>query len=89
MKFRHPELPELVTRILAEEGLSDRNVPSAVIQKLNSTLNDVLNDADVKKRLDVMGVTASPGTPAAYGDQIKTDLARYADVVKATQIKSN
>jgi tripartite-type tricarboxylate transporter receptor subunit TctC len=49
----------------------------------------VLNDADVKKRLDVMGVTASPGTPAAFGDQIKTDLVRYADVVKAAQIKAN
>ena len=38
VKFRHPELPELVTRILAEEGLSDRNVPSAVIQKSGSLL---------------------------------------------------
>ena len=38
VKFRHTELPELVTRILAEEGLSDRNVPSAVIQKSESLL---------------------------------------------------
>jgi hypothetical protein len=36
-----------------------------------------------------MGVTAAPGTPSAFGDQIKTDLARYADVVKAAQIKAN
>ena len=96
---RAPSLPNVGTFI--EAGLPNfvlnswvgilapAKTPTPVIQKLNATLNEVLNDADVKKRLDVMGVTASPGTPAAYGDQIKTDLARYADVVKAAQIKAN
>ena len=96
---RAPSLPNVQTFI--EAGLPNfilnswvgilapAKTPSAIIQKLNSTLNDVLSDPDVIKRLDVMGVTAAPGTPAAYGEQIKTDLARYADVVKAAQIKSN
>ena len=96
---RAPSLPNVQTFI--EAGLPNfilnswvgilapAKTPSAIIQKLNSTLNEVLSDPDVIKRLDVMGVTAAPGTPAAYGEQIKTDLARYADVVKAAQIKSN
>jgi tripartite-type tricarboxylate transporter receptor subunit TctC len=66
-----------------------KGVPQPILDKLNAALKKSLTSPDVKKRLDVMGVTASPGTPAAYGDQIKTDLARYADVVKAAQIKAN
>lgn len=96
---RAPSLPNVQTFI--EAGLPNfvlnswvgilapAKTPTPVIQKLNATLNDVLNDPEVKKRLDVMGVTASPGTSAAFGEQIKTDLARYADVVKAAQIKAN
>lgn len=96
---RAPSLPNIQTFI--EAGLPNfvlnswvgilapAKTPAPVIQKLNATLNDVLSDAEVKKRLDVLGVTAAPGTPSAFGDQIKTDLARYADVVKAAQIKAN
>jgi len=96
---RAPSLPNVQTFI--EAGLPNfvlnswvgilapAKTPAAVIQKLNVTLNDVLNDADVKNRLETMGITASPGTPAIFGSQIKTDLARYADVVKAAQIKAN
>ena len=96
---RAPSLPNVQTFI--EAGLPNfilnswvgilapAKTPPAIIQKLNTTLNEVLSDPEVIKRLDVMGVTAAPGTPAAYGDQIKTDLARYADVVKAAQIKAN
>lgn len=96
---RAPSLPNVQTFI--EAGLPNfvlnswvgilapAKTSTPVIQKLNATLNDVLNDAEVKKRLDVMGVTAAPGTPTAFGDQIKTDLARFADVVKAAQIKAN
>ncbi len=96
---RAPSLPNIQTFI--EAGLPNfvlnswvgilapAKTPAPVIQKLNATLNDVLSDAEVKKRLDVLGVTAAPGTPSAFSDQIKTDLARYADVVKAAQIKAN
>ncbi len=96
---RAPSLPNIQTFI--EAGLPNivlnswvgilapAKTPAPVIQKLNATLNDVLSDTEVKKRLDVLGVTAAPGTPSAFSDQIKTDLARYADVVKAAQIKAN
>jgi tripartite-type tricarboxylate transporter receptor subunit TctC len=96
---RAPSLPNIQTFI--EAGLANfvlnswvgilapAKTPGPVLQKLNTVLNETLNDADVKKRLDVMGVNAAPGTPAAFGDQIKTDLARYAEVVKAAEIKAN
>ena len=94
---RSPSLPD--TQTFIEAGLPNfllaswvgilapAKTPAAVITKLNTTLNDVLNDPDVKKRLEVLGITGTPGTPQAYGDQIKNDLASYAAVVKAANIK--
>jgi tripartite-type tricarboxylate transporter receptor subunit TctC len=94
---RSPSLPD--TQTFIEAGLPNfllaswvgivapAKTPAAVITKLNSTLNDVLNDPDVKKRLEVLGITATPGTAKAYGDQIKNDLTSYAAVVKAANIK--
>jgi tripartite-type tricarboxylate transporter receptor subunit TctC len=94
---RSPSLPD--TQTFIEAGLPNfllaswvgilapAKTPAAVITKLNTTLNDVLTDPDVKKRLEVLGITATPGTPKAYGDQIKNDLASYAAVVKAANIK--
>ena len=94
---RSPSLPD--TQTFIEAGLPNfllaswvgilapAKTPTAVITKLNDTLNDVLKDADVKNRLEVLGVTATPGTPAAFGDQIKQDLTSYAAVVKAANIK--
>ena len=94
---RSPSLPDTQTFIEADLPnfllaswvgiLAPAKTPAAVITKLNSTLNDVLNDPDAKKRLEVLGITATPGTPKAYGDQIKNDLASYAAVVKAANIK--
>lgn len=33
-----------------------------------------------------MGIDPTPGTPAAFGQEIQVDLARYGDVVKAAKI---
>ncbi len=34
-----------------------------------------------------MGVLATPGTPEQFGNQLKTDLARYKNIVKIANIK--
>lgn len=61
--------------------------PRAVIDKLNTELNTVLNDADTRAKLDTLGITATPGTPEKFGAEIKADLLRFRDVVKAAAIK--
>jgi tripartite-type tricarboxylate transporter receptor subunit TctC len=61
--------------------------PRAVVEKLNAELNAVLNDPDTRTKLDTLGITATPGTPEKFGEEIKTDLRRFRDVVKAAAIK--
>ena len=95
---RSKSLPDVPTFI--ESGVADFEVsswvgllapaktPKAFIDKLNLELNAVLNDPEVRDKLNLMGITATPGTADKFGDEIKRDLARYGPVVKAAGIKA-
>jgi tripartite-type tricarboxylate transporter receptor subunit TctC len=96
---RASSLPNLPTFI--EQGLKDfilnswvgilapLKTPAPIINKLNATLNEVLRDPEVVERLQKLGVTAMPGTPAQFGDAIKADLDQFGAVVKAAKISQN
>ena len=95
---RSKSLPDVPTFI--ESGVADFEVsswvgllapaktPKAILDKLNAELNAVLNDPDVREKLNLMGITATPGTADKFGDEMKRDLARYGPVVKAAGIKA-
>ncbi len=95
---RAPSLPEVPTFI--EAGLNDFDInswvgllapaktPRAIVDKLNTELNAVLNDPVVRERLLTLGITASPGGPERFGRDMARDLSRYATVVKAANIKA-
>ena len=68
--------------------LAPAKTPKAVIEKLNRELNAVLTEPAIVERLATLGIVATPGTPQALADQIKTDLAKYGQVVKAAGIKA-
>lgn len=68
--------------------LAPHRTPKPVVEKLNRELNAVLNDPVIVEKLLTLGITATPGTPQALADQIRTDLAKYAPVVKAAGIKA-
>lgn len=68
--------------------LAPARTPKAVTDRLNSELNAILNDPEVRDKLAAMGITASPGTPEQFAEEMKRDLARYAPVVKAAGIRN-
>ena len=94
---RSKSLPEVPT--FMESGVPDFEVNSwvgllapaktskAIVDKLNFELNAVLNDPEVKEKLNIMGIAATPGSAEKFGDEIKRDLVRYGPVVKAAGIK--
>lgn len=97
MPQRVPSLPDVPTFI--ESGVPDFLIsswvgllapiktPHAVVEKLNAELNAVLNTAEVRERLSVLGIVATPGTPAAFGDEMKNDLTRYSQIVKTANMR--
>lgn len=68
--------------------LAPARTPRPIIDRLNAVLNEVLNDADARARLDKLGITPVPGTPEQYHASMKRDLERYAEVVKAAKIQA-
>ena len=68
--------------------LAPAKTPKAIIDRLNTELNGVLNDPEVRDKLGIMGISAMPGSADKFGDEIKRDLARYGQVVKAAGIKA-
>ncbi|MGA8786149.1 MAG: tripartite tricarboxylate transporter substrate binding protein [Polaromonas sp.] len=67
--------------------LAPAKTPSAIVTRLNTELNAVLNDATVREKLRLMGIDATPGSAEQFNSEIKRDLARYGQVVKSAGIR--
>jgi tripartite-type tricarboxylate transporter receptor subunit TctC len=85
-------MPEIPT--LAESGLPGFDVnpwfgllvpagtPEAVVQRLNRDINEALQAADVRERFSGQGAVPLLMTPAEFSAQLKSDLEKWARVVK-------
>ncbi len=68
--------------------MAPRGTPPAVLERLNATVNKFLQDADMKKNLDVQGMIPTGGSAQKYGERIRADYARWVKVVDAAGIKA-
>lgn len=96
---RAPSLPDVPTFI--ESGVPDfeasswvgilapAKTPRAVVDRLNKELAAVLTTPEVVAKLETLGITATPGTPEQFGEQMRRDLDKYGKVVKAAGIKAD
>lgn len=62
------------------------NTPAPVIQKLNAEFMKALQNPDVRKKLALQGAEPLGSTPEEYGKYIKSEIARWAKVVKETGV---
>ena len=69
--------------------LAPQKTPTAIVTKLNTVLNEVLRDPEVIARLENLGITPMPDTPAQFGASMKRDLDLYAKIVKAAKLDKN
>lgn len=67
--------------------LAPAGTPPAVVQRLNAEINAALKVPEVRKVLDTAGIPAVGGTPEAFGDAIRSEVALMAKVVKAAGVK--
>ncbi len=98
-KTRSPFLPELPT--IAESGypgfeavgwigiVAPAKTPAPVIAKLNAEIVRMLNDPDVKERLNTLAFTPVGGTPAEFAAFIKAEIAKWGKAVKASGAKAD
>jgi tripartite-type tricarboxylate transporter receptor subunit TctC len=57
-----------------------------VIKTLNSALQDILAEPDVKKRLIELGIEAKASTPQELEDRLKSDIDKWAKVIEKAGI---
>src|SRR5437899_5113031 len=61
--------------------------PSAIIGKLNSTLNNLLKSPEVADTLQKQGLMPTGGTAERLGEITRTDLERWAKVVQDAKVQ--
>jgi len=61
--------------------------PKPIVQRLNTEIAKVLKMPDVKAKLDGLGVDPAAGPPQELADFQKAEIAKWAKVVKAANIK--
>ena len=62
-------------------------VPRAIVMKLNSAVNSALAAPAVADKLPDLGLVVVGGTPEQFGEHIRKEAARWADVVKRSGAK--
>lgn len=60
--------------------------PQAVVDTLNKTLQEVLADADLKKRALDLGIELKPSTPAEIDARLRADIEKWGKVIAAAGI---
>jgi len=95
---RSGSLPDVPT--FAESGVPDfvvsswvgllapAKTPPAVIERLNRELNAALVAPETVEQLAKLGIAPTPGTPEAFGAEMRSDLEKYGKVVRAAGVKA-
>jgi tripartite-type tricarboxylate transporter receptor subunit TctC len=68
--------------IVAPAGTS-----AGVVARLNAEINKALQTPAVAQQLAAEGAIPTPGSPKAFGDLIAREIPRWAEVVKAGNVK--
>ena len=94
---RDPALPEVPT--FAESGLpgflvlawtgilAPTGTAQPIIERLGRELRSVLAESDVRERYAAIGIGARASTPEEFTELMRTDLAKWKDVIKQAGIK--
>jgi tripartite-type tricarboxylate transporter receptor subunit TctC len=64
-----------------------KGTPKALVAKLNGELNRALELPDVRQRMSALGLEPAGGTPEAFGDFVKNDIARWARVIRQSGVR--
>jgi tripartite-type tricarboxylate transporter receptor subunit TctC len=60
--------------------------PPEIVKTLNRALQDILADADLKKRLIALGIDARASTPEEIAGRLKSDIDKWRQVIEKAKI---
>jgi tripartite-type tricarboxylate transporter receptor subunit TctC len=65
-----------------------KNAPADIIGKLNREINAALADPQIKSRIEDLGSSVAPASPAEFGKFIADETEKWAKVIKSAGIKA-
>jgi tripartite-type tricarboxylate transporter receptor subunit TctC len=95
---RSPALPDVPT--LAESGAPNQEselilgvlvpaaTPQAIVDRLHREIVKVVAMPDVRERLAALGFEPIAGTPQEFAERIKSEIGKWAEVIRAAGIKA-
>jgi tripartite-type tricarboxylate transporter receptor subunit TctC len=69
--------------------MAPAGTPKEIVTRLNTEAVAALERQDLKDALAAQGAEAAPGTPEQFGAHVKSELAKWAKVVKTAGIKAD
>ncbi len=67
--------------------MAPAGTPPDVVGKLNAAVNEAVQSAGVRERFAKMGLEPAPRTPEQFGALIKSEIARWATIIKQSGAK--
>jgi len=90
-----PDVPPIASTVPGFESISPQgllapaNTPAAIINRLHRDVVRGLNRADVKERFLNTGAEVAGGTPEAFAEKMRSDIAKFTRLVKEARIKQH
>ena len=69
--------------------MAPKGTTQAIVERLNTTLNQLLQDADMKASMDKEGVVPSGGSAARFGVRTREEYEKWLKVVALANIRPN
>ena len=98
-KQRSPSAPDVPT--MDEAGvpgfdvsswfglMAPKSTPREIVARMNLEANKALNSAEIKERFLELGAVPAPMSTEAYGEYIRAEIKKWAEVVKVSGAKSD
>ena len=88
-----PNLPAIADAVPGYEAgtyygmFVPKATPQAVIERLNSEVNRIIQDGGIRKTLEAQGMAPTGGAPAKFGQRVKSEYDGWVKVVRETKLK--
>jgi tripartite-type tricarboxylate transporter receptor subunit TctC len=67
--------------------LAPKGTSHAIVARLNSAINQALQDAEVRKRFSASAIEVIGGTPEEFGRYERAEIKRWGEVARAANIQ--
>ena len=96
-KTRNAAVPEIAS--ITEQGYPNFEIglwfgvwapagtPAAVVKKMNTDINQSMQDPEVKAAYETKGIKATPMSPTEFGKFVREEMAKYQKIAKDANIE--